>query len=179
MLILTGTHFDPTVHATVYDPVADTWDPAGETIAGQEFSTTGLPDGRVLVAGGVSYHSDDGTMAAARIWDPVSGTFLATGDMASARAGHAGTLLPDGSVLVTGGYYYSDQEGTPQVGPLAPELWDPRSGTFSPAGTMAASRSGHTATPLGDGRVLLVGGVTRSPDRTDPVPPFAELYLGR
>ena len=178
VLVLTGTHFEPTVQATVYDPVADTWDPAGQTVAGQEFSATGLPDGRVLVAGGVSYHSDDGTMAAARIWDPVTGTFSATGDMMAARAGHAGTLLPDGSVLVTGGYYYSDGQGTQQDGPLAPELWDPRSGAFSPAGTMAAQRTGHTATAFDDGRVLLVGGVTRSPDRTDPVPPFAEVYVG-
>ena len=110
--------FEPTVQATVYDPVADTWVPLGRRIAGQEFSTTGLPDGRVLVAGGVSYHSVRRDHGCGADSDPGSGTFSATGDMLAARAGHAGTLLPDGSVLITGGYYYSDQEGTQQLAPF-------------------------------------------------------------
>ena len=38
------------------------------------------------------------------------------------------------------------------------EVWDPATGTFSPAGSLTEARSIHTATLLTDGRVLLVGG---------------------
>ena len=53
-------------------------------------------------------------------------------------------------------------------------IFDPRLGTFievaSPAG-----RHLSTATLLPDGRILFVGKPDRSPDRTDPEPPAAEL----
>jgi len=38
------------------------------------------------------------------------------------------------------------------------ELFDPSTRTFSPTGTMATPRAGHTTTRLQGGRVLVVGG---------------------
>ena len=38
------------------------------------------------------------------------------------------------------------------------ELYDPKSGTFSLTGSMAAVRGSHTATLIADGRVLIAGG---------------------
>ena len=38
------------------------------------------------------------------------------------------------------------------------EVWDPATGTFSAAGSLAHVRQKHTATLLIDGRVLVVGG---------------------
>jgi hypothetical protein len=40
-------------------------------------------------------------------------------------------------------------------------LFDPSTGRFGPAGSLAEGRSGHTATLLPDGRILFVGGVGR------------------
>ena len=67
--------------------------------------------------------------------------------MADARAsdGQTATKLGDGKVLVTG------------VSANA-ELFDPATGTWAPAGTVADALGGQTATTLTDGRILLAGG---------------------
>jgi hypothetical protein len=69
----------------------------------------------------------------------------ATGSMTTDGAGPA-TRLADGRVLILTGY------GT------GAELYDPRTGKFSPTGSMHAARTGETATLLHDGRVLVAGG---------------------
>jgi predicted secreted Zn-dependent protease len=38
-------------------------------------------------------------------------------------------------------------------------VWDPATGVFSPAGSLAEARHGHSASVLPDGRVLVVGGL--------------------
>ena len=59
-----------------------------------------LPNGKVLVAGG----DDAGVaLASAELYDPASGTWTATGSLATARYVHTATLLPNGKVLVAGG----------------------------------------------------------------------------
>jgi hypothetical protein len=78
---------------------------------------------------------------------PVPGTLMTAG-----RKNHTATLLPDGKVLVAGGWDSSDN-----ILPSA-ELYDPVTGTFTPTGSMGPGRVGHTATLLPNGKVLLAGG---------------------
>jgi hypothetical protein len=82
------------------------------------------------------------------------------------RAAHSATRLPDGRVLIAGGF--DDQEGTE----ASAELFDPATGTFSPTGSMTTARLSHSATLLRDGRVLIVGGFGPDGERVAS----AELY---
>lgn len=113
------------------------------------FTATRLNDGRVLVAGGFS---TGGLTNTAWIYDPAANVWLATAPMASVRAGHTATLLPNGRVLVVGG-----QDGTTSE-TAAVEMFDPVTGTWSAAGTMGTPRENHTATLLPSGKVLVAGG---------------------
>ena len=111
-----------------------------------------LPDGKVLVAGG-NNAAGTKTFADAEIYDPASGTWLATGRLAEGRTRPSLTLLLNGLVLVTGGQ--GDQ------GTLASsELYDPASGTWSPTGALPIAVWGHTATLLPNGGVLVTGGIS-------------------
>jgi hypothetical protein len=86
------------------------------------------------------------------------------------RAGHTATALPDGRVLVAGGYSL-DGTGARQALSSA-ELFDPKTGAFSDAPELGVTnaaevftptpRAFHTATALPDGRVFIAGGETYS-----------------
>jgi N-acetylneuraminic acid mutarotase len=86
-----------------------------------------------------------------------------------ARASHTSVLLPSGKVFIAGGFGGSGTEGNPYS---TIELYDPQSGSFELAGNMTIGRSGHTATLLKNGKVLIVGGWTGHYDARRT----AELY---
>src|SRR4029077_10535281 len=81
--------------------------------------------------------------------------FVSTGSLVTGRYQHTATVLNTGKVLITGG-----ESALPVLlTPLASaELYDPDAGTFTPTGSMEASRRHHTATLLNNGTVLIVGG---------------------
>src|SRR5271169_1655600 len=65
-------------------------------------SATLLPDGRVLIAGGMRRNQE--FYRSAEIYDPTTGKFQRTGEMGMARVGHVAILLPSGKVLIAGGW---------------------------------------------------------------------------
>src|SRR5947207_1080798 len=67
------------------------------------------------------------------------------------RNRHHATLLPDGKVLVAGGYNDSGYLSSA-------ELFDQASGTWTTTGSLATARQSHTATLLPNGQVLVTGG---------------------
>ena len=184
----------PVASAELYDPVRGTWSATGSMGTPRHRHTaTLLLNGMVLVAGG----SDHGggaccALASSELYDPVTGTWTATGSMVDPHANNAAALLTDGRVLVGGAVHelYDPASGTwtatgdnvtsccrllaladGRVLVLGTGIrgtndftrtnaafYDPRTGSWTPAGTLGTQRYSYTATLLLDGLVLVAGG---------------------
>jgi RHS repeat-associated protein len=130
-------------------------------------SLTLLPDGRWLIVGGTS------SPGSIRLAEPLPSSAGSTQQNAPIAlinprsSGHTATVLPDGTVLITG--------GTGPDGTLVPdaELFDPMSlSVRALVATGLTPRTHHTATLLTNGLVLLAGGLS---DDGTPVE-LSELY---
>ncbi|MEE9391822.1 MAG: kelch repeat-containing protein [Planctomycetota bacterium] len=124
-----------------------------------------LDDGRILVTGG--FDNMGAGHDNCEIFDPASGVFSATGALNTGRGAHLATKLPNGNVLVTGGLpSFAGGLGTSMLAALlnqtldTAEVYDVVTGTWSAtANNMSAPRFGHAQVLLGNGDVLVTGGI--------------------
>ena len=129
-----------------------------------------LSNGDVMVAGGQTGDplSVEVTTATTEIYS--GGVWAASGPMAGDRAIAAAATLANGNVLVTGGLSQAADGAQTILG--TSEIYDVASGMWSATGSLTDARSGHTATAVGDGTVIVAGGYNNSGAHYDS----AELY---
>ena len=136
-----------------------------------DHTATLLPDGRVLLAGGMV---ENGVfLASLEAYEPASGHFRALGNMQSPRVGHTATLLPDGKVLLAGGLAGTGGEGLKEGVTASAELFDPATNAVAAAGPLTTHRAEHEALLLPGGAPILLGGndgerVLSSVERYEP-----------
>lgn len=127
----------------------------------------GLPDGRVLLAGGVGYEPVIFIGNLPRIedtsdvFDPVTNQITAGPRLSSKRATFTLADLGGGRFLASGGIDDLDliNQGTPTN---SAEIYDVSTNRWTPTGSMAAARGLHSVHPIGGGRFLHIGGADGS-----------------
>jgi len=136
--------------AELYNPATGKWTLTGSMQGAREQqSATLLPDGQVLVAGGLNeggFCCSQFEYSSAELYNPATGTWAPTASMAAKHAGQTATLLPNGWVLVAGG------------GTAVAEIYEPGPAIWVSPGAMNTARTHQTATLLPNGRVLVAGG---------------------
>jgi hypothetical protein len=154
-----------TNRAELYDPITGIWSSTASLRSARSFHTvTRLANDKVLVAGGygdnlVTRPGSPGTyyvptsLDEVELFDPVVGTWEIVGNLNGARDSHTATLLPNGEVLVAGGFNWNVRL---YVG--GSELYEPATAAWMTVASLLSVRRLHTATPLPDGTVLVVGG---------------------
>src|SRR5262249_36671798 len=141
----------PLACADVYDPNTLQWTSANPMHTPRAGHTaTLLPNGKVLVAGGLASQADPptNTLSSAELYDRDSGTWRPTGAMIEPRSDHTAPLLPNGDVLVAGGGLQRVSTFTTTA-----ELYDPATETWTATTPVIIGQGAQTATLLRTGKV--------------------------
>jgi|GEM_PF-6576510 len=124
-----------------------------------------------------TYRASDGALSSnaatvtITVNPPANPTWTPTGTLRRSRANHTATLLPNGKVLIAGGF-----SSDPGAGFLnSAELYDPATGSWTLTGSLNKARAHHTATLLPNGKVLVVGGLNANGSSSEIIK-SAELY---
>jgi hypothetical protein len=130
--------------------------------------------GKILVVGG-----GDPPQASAEVIDlnAANPSWRTVASMSVARRHHTSTLLPDGTVLVTGGTAGAGHNN-PDAPTLSAELWDPATEAWTTLASGTVPRLYHSAALLlADGRVVVMGGERGADDVEPAVEIFSPPYL--
>ncbi|MDC8450938.1 MAG: hypothetical protein LV473_21650 [Nitrospira sp.] len=147
--------------AELYNPTTNTFTALSARLQSPRINHTAtlLPDGKVLLTGGQIDNSNGNGSDSAELYDPTTQTFTAISNrMTVPRGSHIAVLLPNGQVLLAGGYNMGFNDLP--VAHNTAELYDPATQTFTAiSAKMTSSRSDSPAAALlPNGKVLIAGG---------------------
>lgn len=135
---------------------------SGMNIHRGDFQLFLLKDGKVLVLGGITAHTENGGYSTtidnvtAEIFDPKTNTFTLKKGLNHRLLCYSATLLHNNKILITGGYI----DPSMHIVFKTSEIYDPETDTVTKGPDMNSPRFYHTAILLKDGRVLIYGGST-------------------
>ena len=134
----------------LWDPTTDAWWPTeGLNKPRGGFLLLPLADGRAIVIGG--RNDTDQSYSSAYVYDARTESWSKTGLLGTARTIPSGALLPDGRVLVAGGYYAVEPDFGQDMAPgIVLAAFDPRS---SPGNRSSESRLADVDPPT-SGRAM-------------------------
>eukprot|EP00160_Parvularia_atlantis_P014070 Unigene3286_Nuclearia_a/m.10075 Unigene3286_Nuclearia_a/g.10075 ORF Unigene3286_Nuclearia_a/g.10075 Unigene3286_Nuclearia_a/m.10075 type:complete len:598 (-) Unigene3286_Nuclearia_a:68-1861(-) len=146
--------------AETYNPTTGTWARAG-AVTPHRFghSATRLPNGYVLVAGGVVVNTV-ADLNVTQIYNPDINSWSPARPLNRARFGHVAVLLADGSVLVAGGFV-NVNNATDAISTV--EIFSLTAGNWTVVGSLKVARGDARVQALPNGGALIVGGATRLP----------------
>src|SRR5204863_8652717 len=147
-----GSIGDSVSSAELYDPAIGTWSATDMLTAARDgHAATLLPNGKVLVAGGVNVPTNGivTTLSSRELYDPATETWTATNSLNTARGGQTATLLPCGQVIVTGGSNGGRRLSSTEVYYYADAMW-------TNTGAMNTPRTDHTGNLYPDERDVAV-----------------------
>jgi N-acetylneuraminic acid mutarotase len=147
--------------ALLYDPQMNSWAAAAPMVTMRlQAQAVRLPDGRVLVTGGLDTENPSNPVltASTEVYDPISNTWTSAGNLSQARYQHNLVLLADGQVLAVGGVRDEESHWTESSFIREIERYDPATGRWSIIGNLSLPRVYATATLVSDGRVWVTGG---------------------
>lgn len=152
---------------------SNTWKAVGPmTTERADHTATLLNDSRVLITGGFKGNGSTFTiLTSAEIFDPITNTFTAVGNMTTPRTFHTATLLPDGRVLIVGGI---DSNG---LALKSAEIFNPQTNSFTFIGNMNEPRFYHTADLLNNGKILIAGGNNVALKSTEIFDPSINAFI--
>jgi hypothetical protein len=162
-----------TVLAEIFDPAVAAFTGAGSMTEGRALQAAArLPDGQVLVAGGIGGGAGTVTLATAERYEPTTGAWSSAAPMTQGRTGSSVSALKSGLILVAGGETV-DQGARHSL--ATAQVFDPAKNIWNPAGSMSCPRSGAGSALLADGSVLVVAGDGAFPGQ----PPVAQGCVDR
>lgn len=170
--------------AEIYDPTSNRFTSTGRMnqprLTGMPYqaslSSAVLNDGRVVIAGGwVKYPNKDNEAVAnyAEIWNPATGQWSIIKELAfEAQERVNFSKLDDGRIL----FFASKELGEDGPPRYRSWIWDPNSNAVTSRSVTATPRANAAIAILKDGRVLIVGGVSREfvPERPCPFHPWKQ-----
>ena len=160
LMIMATQVLEPTVSAQS-PATTPSWTFTGSLHADRFGHTaTLLPNGKVLVVGGGGFPCSGNfcystVNGSTELYDPATGTWSLTGSLIQRRVGHSATLLPNGQVLVVGGYNYGYDIGFFAYVNSA-ELYDPTTESWHSTASPNSAYIHNSATLLNNGKVLAV-----------------------